>query len=298
MQFSENFGLKNIMILVDLNQVMISNLMGQLYSSKTNEVDEDLLRHMVLNGIRSYRNKFSEEYGELVICCDDTNNWRKDSFPYYKAHRKTNRDESDLDWPNIFNCLNNIRDELKEFFPYKHIRVNRCEADDIIGTICHTEGVALGDGKEKILVLSGDKDFIQLHGPNVKQYNPVLNKFVGKGEDPVIYIKEHILKGDRSDGVPNVLSDDNVFIEGRRQRPLSKKKIDAWVNEVFMTFTEEEQKNYSRNRRLIDLSCIPPELEEKIINEFIDAKVASRDKILNYFITKKLKTLIEVIDEF
>jgi hypothetical protein len=98
--------------------------------------------------------------------------------------------------------------------------------------------------------------------------------------------------------VPNVLSDDNVFIEGRRQRPLSKKKIDAWVNEVFMTFTEEEQKNYSRNRRLIDLSCIPPELEEKIINEFIDAKVASRDKILNYFITKKLKTLIEVIDEF
>ena len=159
------------MILVDLNQVMISNLMGQLYSSKTNDVDEDLLRHMVLNGIRSYRNKFSKEYGELVICCDDTNNWRKDSFPYYKAHRKTNRDESDLDWPNIFNCLNNIRDELKEFFPYKHIRVNRCEADDIIGTICHTEGVALGDGKEKILVLSGDKDFIQLQVyANVSQY--------------------------------------------------------------------------------------------------------------------------------
>ena len=91
------------------------------------------------------------------------------------------------------------------------------------------------------------------------------------------------------------MSDDNVFIEGRRQRPLSKKKIESWVNEVFMTFTEEEQKNYNRNRQLIDLSCIPPELEEKIINEFIDAKVASRDKILNYFITKKLKTLIEVI---
>ena len=149
------------MILVDLNQVMISNLMGQLHSSRTNEVDEDLLRHMVLNGIRSYRNKFSEEYGELVICCDDTNNWRKDSFPYYKAHRKTNRDESDLDWPNIFNCLNAIRDELKEFFPYKHIRVNRCEADDIIGTICHQEGVAMGDGKEKILILSGDKAIVQ-----------------------------------------------------------------------------------------------------------------------------------------
>jgi hypothetical protein len=126
----------------------------------------------------------------------------------------------------------------------------------------------------------------------------VLSKFVGQGEEPSIYIKEHILKGDRSDGVPNVLSDDNVFVEGRRQRPLSKKKIEAWVNEIIMTFTEEEKKNYNRNRTLIDLNCIPPELEAKIINEFNDVKVASRDKILNYFITKKLKTLIEVIDEF
>ena len=152
--------------------------------------------------------------------------------------------------------------------------------------------------QKKILILSGDKDFIQLHDNFVRQYNPVLNKFVGKGETPSLYIKEHILKGDRSDGVPNVLSDDNVFIEGRRQRPLSKKKINSWVEEVFMTFTEEEQKNYDRNRKLIDLSCVPPELQAKINNEFNDVEVASRDKILNYFITKKLKTLIEVIDEF
>ena len=96
------------MILVDLNQVMISNLMAQLHSRQSKEVDEELLRHMVLNGIRSYRTKFFEEYGEIVICCDDTNNWRKEHYPYYKAHRKTNRDESVLDWPNIFDCLNVI----------------------------------------------------------------------------------------------------------------------------------------------------------------------------------------------
>ena len=154
--------------------------------------------------------------------------------------------------------------------------------------------------KKKILILSGDKDFIQLHGPNVKQYNPVLNKYVGKGEEPSIYIKEHIFKGDRSDGIPNILSDDNVFIEGRRQKPLSKKKIDAWVNDVFFYthFTEEEEKNYNRNRKLIDLSCIPQNIEDKINDEFLNVKVATRDKILGYFINKKLKTLIEVIDEF
>ena len=287
------------MIIVDINQIMISNLMVQINGRNAVELNEDLVRHMVLNSLRGHNKKFRKEYGEMVIACDSKNVWRREIFPNYKAGRKATREKSQHDWDAIFSMLHTIKDEIRSFLPYKVIELETAEADDIIATLVKRIQNQVGPNHEKkVLILSGDKDFIQLHGPNVKQYNPVLNKFVGKGEDPVIYIKEHILKGDRSDGVPNVLSDDNVFVEGRRQRPLSKKKIDAWVNEVFMTFTEEEQKNYSRNRKLIDLSCIPPELEEKIINEFIDAKVASRDKILNYFITKKLKTLIEVIDEF
>jgi len=278
---------------------MISNLMVQINGRNAVELSEDLVRHMVLNSLRGHNKKFRKEYGEMVIACDSKNVWRREVFPNYKAGRKATREKSEHDWDTIFSMLHTIKDEIRSFLPYKVIELETAEADDIIATLVKRIQNQVGPNHEKkVLILSGDKDFIQLHSPNVKQYNPVLNKFVGKGEDPVIYIKEHILKGDRSDGIPNVLSDDNVFIEGRRQRPLSKKKIESWVNEVFMTFTEEEQKNYSRNRKLIDLSCIPPELEEKIINEFIDAKVASRDKILNYFITKKLKTLIEVIDEF
>ena len=278
---------------------MISNLMVQINGRNAVELSEDLVRHMVLNSLRGHNKKFRKEYGEMVIACDSKNVWRREVYPNYKAGRKATREKSEHDWDTIFSMLHTIKDEIRSFLPYKVIELETAEADDIIATLVKRTQNQVGPNHEKkVLILSGDKDFIQLHGPNVKQYNPVLNKFVGKGEDPTIYIKEHILKGDRSDGIPNVLSDDNVFIEGRRQRPLSKKKIESWVNEVFMTFTEEEQKNYNRNRQLIDLSCIPPELEEKIINEFIDAKVASRDKILNYFITKKLKTLIEVIDEF
>ena len=277
---------------------MISNLMVTL-SRDNMDLSEDLVRHMVLNSLRGHNKKFRKEYGEMVIACDSKNVWRREVFPNYKAGRKANRAKSEHDWDAIFSMLHNIKDEIRNFLPYKVIEIETAEADDIIATLVNRLQRRTGPNHaKKVLILSGDKDFIQLHNDNVRQYNPVLSKFVGKGETPSIYIKEHILKGDRSDGVPNVLSDDNVFVEGRRQRPLSKKKIEAWVNEVFMTFTEEEQKNYSRNRKLIDLSCIPPELEEKIINEFIDAKVASRDKILNYFITKKLKTLIEVIDEF
>ena len=280
------------MIIVDLNQIMISNLMMQINGRHAPELSEDLVRHMVLNSLRGHNKKFRDKYGEMVITADSGNVWRKKIFPNYKANRKATREKSDHDWPAIFEILGNIRTELKEHMPYRFIELDTAEADDIIGVLVKKYH------DQKILILSGDKDFIQLHNNNVQQYNPVLNKFVGKDENPSIYIKEHILKGDRSDGIPNVLSDDDVFVEGRRQRPLTKKKIEAWLNEMVMPMTEEEQKNYDRNRKLIDLSLIPPELEAKIHNEFDEVKVAHRSKILNYFITRKLKTLIEVIDEF
>ena len=279
------------MIIVDINQIMISNLMVQLYGKNGMELSEDLVRHMVLNSLRGHNKKFRKEYGEMVIACDSKNVWRRQVFPNYKAGRKANREKSEHNWELIFDILANVKNEIKQFLPYKVIELETAEADDIIAVL--TRRV-----KDKILILSGDKDFIQLHNERIRQYNPVLNKFVGKDENPSLYIKEHILRGDRSDGIPNVLSDDNVFVEGRRQTPLSKKKIEAWVNEVVPTFTEEQQKNYERNRQLIDLNCVPRELEDKINREFENVEVATRDKILNYFITKKLKTLIEVIDEF
>ena len=278
------------MIIVDINQIMISNLMVTIHRDNL-ELGEDLIRHMVLNSLRGHNKKFRKQYGEMVIACDSGNVWRKQIFPNYKAGRKANRAKSEHDWEYIFDLLSKVKNEIKQFLPYKVIEVESVEADDIIAVLCKRTN-------EKVLILSGDKDFIQLHNDRVKQYNPVLNKFVGQGENPSLYIREHILKGDRSDGIPNVLSDDNVFIEGRRQRPLSKKKIEAWCNEIVPTFNEEEQKNYDRNKKLIDLSCLPKEIEDKINNEFNDVKVATRDKILGYFINKKLKTLIESIDEF
>ena len=281
------------MIIVDLNQIMISNLMVQINGRNAVELSEDLVRHMVLNSLRAHKKRF-RDYGEMIIACDSGNVWRREVFPNYKAGRKKVRDKSGHDWTKIFEIMSKIKNELKEHMPYKVIDVDTAEADDIIAALVKKSYYT----DQNVLILSGDKDFIQLHNNRVKQYNPVRSKFVGQGETPSIYIKEHILKGDRSDGIPNVLSDDNVFVEGRRQRPLTKKKIASWVDEMVMTFTEEEQKNYDRNQKLIDLSLIPPELEAKIYNEFKEVKVAHRSKILNYFITRKLKTLIEVIDEF
>lgn len=213
------------MILVDMNQISLASVMMHLNMNKKIEPEIDMVRHMILNSVRMYRTMFREEYGELVLCYDSKHYWRRDYFPNYKRNRKKTRDDSNLNWDAIFECLNTIKAELKEFFPYKFLEVYGAEADDIIATLCKHYSV-----KEPILVLSGDKDFIQLHKyDGVKQYSPVQKKFV-KDIDPHTYIKEHVLKGDRSDGVPNFLSPDNTFVEDMRQKPLQKKKLEVWID--------------------------------------------------------------------
>jgi hypothetical protein len=291
----------NKMILVDLNQVMISNLMMQIGGKKNVAVEEDLVRHMVINSLRMYRTKFFKKYGELVICCDDKNYWRRELFPYYKIHRKKDRDESGLDWNMIFTVLNGIRDDIREKFPYKVIQIEHAEADDIIGSLCHRFGhLGITNGSaEPILILSSDKDFMQLQKyANVEQYSPMQKKFI-TCSNPARYIHEHILKGDRGDGVPNFLSDDDVFVNGKRQKPLATKKIDAWNGMSPEDYCDERMiRNYRRNQQLVDLDFIPEDIQNEANEIFDNYKLNERGKIFNYFIEKKMKNMMEVIGDF
>ena len=286
------------MILVDMNQVTISNLMVQINQSKTKSVDEDLVRHMVLNSLRMYRTKFGDKFGELVLTYDSRRYWRRDYFPNYKANRKKSRESSSLDWNSIFQSLNAIRDEIRETFPYKVVEVEGAEADDCIAAIVQHISVTPNEF-EQILILSGDKDFIQLHKHNfVKQYRPVLKKFINN-IDPSIYIREHVLRGDTSDGVPNFLSPDNTFVDGLRQKPMSTKKIADWIeSKPEDVFTEEMMRNYQRNKTLIDLECIPKELVGRILEAYREPPQGDRSKLLNYFIQKRLKNLMADIGDF
>ena len=283
------------MIIVDLSQVMISNLMMQLGNHTNTEVEEDLLRHMILNSIRSYNQKFKDEYGEMIIACDDRNFWRRDIFPYYKANRKKSREKSELNWTQIFDALHKIRDELKMFFPYRVIQVDSAEADDIIGSLV----MAKGDTNEKILILSGDKDFVQLQRyNNVKQYDPVQKKF-RTTNDTDRFIKEHIMRGDVGDGIPNFLSTDNCLVVGERQKPVLSKKLDAWVNQKPEEFCDERMlRGYRRNQQLVDLTFIPQNVQDNILTEYEAQAGKDRKNLFNYFIEKKLKNLIESINEF
>lgn len=284
------------MIIVDLNQVMISNFMAQIGNHTNIAIEEDLLRHMILNSIRSYNQKFKAEYGEMVIACDDKNYWRRQAFPYYKANRKKDREKSEIDWSSVFEILNRVRDELRDYFPYRVIRVDTAEADDIIATLV----AANGNTSEKILIVSGDKDFKQLQTYlNVKQYDPVRKRFIEENR-PERYLKEHIMKGDRGDGVPNFLSKDDVFVLAGRQKPLRQAKIDVWIElpdpESFCD--EQMLRNYRRNELLVDLSKIPDNIKEQVMEQYNAQANKTRDKMFDYFIDKRLKNLLTDIGIF
>ena len=281
------------MILVDLNQVLISNLMAQTRGQFDDLPDKDMLRHMVLNSIRGYNLKFKEEYGTPVLCADGANPWRRDFFPNYKHARRKGRDESEKDWTSLFKLISEIRDEIAKNFPYIVLHIDKVEADDIIAVL-----VKENHTKEKIMIVSGDKDFIQLHKyPNVKQYAPIQKKFV-EDEDPVRFLHEQVIKGDRSDGVPNILSPDDVFVTGTKQRPINKKRLEEWANIENIPLGSETKKYYERNKKLIDLDQIPGLIYNDILSKYNTYKVNDRTLLLTYFIENKLKSLIENINDF
>ncbi len=281
------------MVLVDLNQVLLAGLMAQIANQK-GKLEESLIRHMVLNIIRTHVKNFKNEYGEIVLCCDNRKYWRKEFFPFYKAGRKKTREKSDLDWHLIFDILAKLKQELKENFPYKVIDVDGAEADDIIGTL-----VPIYAPHQKILILSSDGDFLQLqmYGSNVKQYNPSQKKYI-KSHDPLLELKEKIIRGDKGDGIPNVFSPSDCFVRDLRQKPITQKVIEKYMTEDHNTWEDDGAKvGFSRNQTLIDLRNIPVDIKRKIINTYEETKPA-KGKLLNYFMEHKLKNLMDVIEEF
>jgi len=283
------------MILIDYNAIAIGNIITQKL-----DIDENLIRHMILNSIRMYRKRFHKEYGEVVIVADGGANWRKDVFPQYKYKRREGREESSLDWNEIFRIINNVREEIKENFPYKVVHVWECEADDAIAHIAYNTQ-EFGE-YEPVMIISADKDFAQLQTlSNVKQYSPMTKKFIVE-ENPRYQLMNLILSGDGSDGVPNVLSDDDCFVEGRRQTPLTKKKKEAIMADIEdgeLLYAASWYRNYCRNKQLIDLKETPKPVVEKIINTFKEQDPwKNKGKVFPYLVEKKLKLLLESVEEF
>ena len=296
------------MIVVDYNQTAIGSFMAEAKGSGNLEPNLDLLRHMIINSIRSYNKRWGEEFGELVIACDNRKYWRRSIFPYYKAGRKASRQKSDMDWGAIFDAVNLVRDEIMEVFPYAVIDVDGAEADDIIGTLAEYSQTVGEPGPlfedeitpEPFLIVSGDHDFKQLQKfSNVRQWAPAQKKWVKITEPAEVVLREHIIIGDKGDGIPNIQSADNVLVEGIRQTPIRKVKLNKWKYLKPEEWVSGEMSaGYVRNSTLVDLTKTPEDIKESIINNYKSQQGQDRSLLLDYFMKNKMKQMIDVIEDF
>lgn len=291
-------------ILVDFNQTIISSFhaVGKMNDV---EISLDMVRHLALNSLVSTRKKFHKEYGELVICVDGPDNWRKKVFPFYKANRAKSKQADDIDWAFVHSCIDTVRNELVEHFPYKVVQVVGCEGDDVIGTLVNyfQENELAGNGlfnePQKCLIISTDGDFKQLQKfKNVSQYSLIQGKFL-RESDPEDFLYRKIIKGDKGDGVPGIKSADDCFVMGVRQKPIYEKEIVEWKeSKPEEIFEGEMLDNWKRNQTMVDLDCTPAELQEKILSTYHEAHVAPRAGLLNYFIKYRLNNVRQELQYF
>ena len=260
----------------------------------------DLIRHATLSTLKSYKKKYGKDYGDIVVCCDGRNYWRRAYFEHYKASRKKNREASDLDWKMIFDTLGKIREEIKETFPYKVIHLDQCEADDIIAVLAkQTQEFGFN---EDVMIVSSDKDFKQLHKfKNVKQYSPLLRKMVTAKQSEIHgNMVEHIVKGDSGDGIPNILSKDDCFVTGTRQTPVSAKRLTEFMERgVDACRNDDEKRNWDRNQVLVNFERIPEDIQKTILDNYLNSKPkGDKMAIMNYLIANRCRLLLDEIEEF
>ena len=282
------------MIIIDYSQLCIATYMVAIGKYTNSPIELDLIRHMILNSIRSVNHRFKNEFGNIVIAVDDGNSWRRDIFPYYKANRKVARDKSDIDWSELYSCIGAVRTELEEHFPYVVIKVANAEADDVIGTLARH----CVQNQEHVLIISGDKDFIQLQADNifVKQWDNAHQRWVSHAE-PKRYLFEHVIKGDMGDGIPNVYSQDDHYItKAARAKPVRTKALEEmWAGGVG-ELTSSPQ--FKRNITLIDLKRTPAEIQSEILNRLQNYPKKAKSGLMTYFMKHQLKQLSTAIGEF
>jgi hypothetical protein len=297
------------MILVDYSQVALAAILTFQRELKGTESEvKNLIRHVTLSTIKSYKKKYGKEYGELVICCDGRKYWRKEFFEQYKGSRKKNRDASDLDWKLIFDTLSEMREDIAKHFPWRVIHVDRAEADDVIAIMSKwlqdnqlvQEGLV--EETQKVLILSSDKDFKQLQlYPTVKQWSPMQKKYITASKQEIRdFMIEHIVKGDTGDGVPNILSKDDVFMIGERQKPMSAKRLAEFIDKGFDACkNDDERRNWHRNATLVDFQFIPEDVQKSIVDTYLSNK-PNGDKmtVMNYLMEHRCRLLLEELEDF
>lgn len=291
-------------LIIDINNIayaMYHVAMKERTKFYNHYTNLDYFQYLVFVKIKNIKLRFPT--AEIVLAVD-SESWRKKYFKYYKARRIIAKVKSKYSFDDMFEIVNETLKDIKNIFPYKVIKTKYAEADDIIGTLINT----YGNTDIKFVIVSRDKDFMQLQKyNNVKQYDPITNKFV-LCDNPYYYLKSHIIMGDSGDDIPNILSDRDTFmIDNKRQKSCGIKKVNDILDEgleEFLNSNNTYRKRYGENQKLIELSIdtIPKSIWRRTLNQYRTYKTFDKDvqkNIRSYFKQKKhLTPLTKFIMEF
>jgi len=286
-------------ILVDFSAISIGNIASQRLPP-----DENLLRHMILNSLRAYNKKNRDKYGQMVICCDHSS-WRKTYYEFYKYSRKKGRDESSINWEEMFKIVNKVTDEIRTYIPWKVIQHKGAEADDIIATLAQSTQ-ELGKS-EPVLIVASDGDYkqLQVHS-NVKQISTLTKKMV-KEKNPHLWLFEQCVKGQGKDGVPNIFSPHDFYkrkVDGEdvgRQKAVSKKRLaDLWENRNNLEsyLPPEQWSAFMRNKKLMDFTMIPDEIQAEVMKQYDEYELPNFGGVMNYLIKNRAGNLLNDMNDF
>lgn len=309
------------MILFDFSQIIHNNL----YSFKEQMIAEGLettfgfLKHRTISMILSISNKYRDER-EIVLCADDRNTWRKDVHPYYKGRRKLRRKTDSFPWDEFYEHLNKFEEELKENFPFNFIKINKAEGDDVIGSLVYY--INKTKPSEKIIIVSNDKDFKQLHFSSmIKQYDPK-EKVEINTLNPKNELMWLILNGDSNDDVLNVKTTDADTLVNPDKRQITMwKEEKVWqhicnntvMDELLVDVKDSKTKkikvsreqlleNFKRNQKLVDLSKVPVDIQKEIIYKYEENKERipemSKMNLMQFFIKNRMVVLSDKINDF
>lgn len=247
----------------------------------------ELIIHDFLLQIRALEMKYKAD--GILVACDERNLWRKEIYPEYKGQRDKKRDPH-------YEEVRGIMDELKDFFnnftKIPAISVPRNEADDVIA-------IASRISTQKNVIVSSDKDFIQLINDKTILYSPPL-RAERETKDKEFELFEKCIRGD---------SGDNVFSAYPRVRT---KVLEAvWGDELAMANLFETKRKidgrkvgevYEFNKSLIDLDMIPQDhqdtISDKIIEEVSNGSKFNYLGMLRFFGQNNLKKLAKQEQKF
>jgi 5'-3' exonuclease len=202
---------------------------------------------MILNSAEEHMRNIYRQFrpGSFFFACDDSTYWRKEFFPEYKAQR-------------VETPMKLLVRRAAEEFKTKHakfcVQVSRAEADDVIY-------VATQVLKGLKIIVSTDRDFLQLLSSEVKLFNPMSNGFRTMDHSREFSLFMKCIRGDTSDNIPASYP---------RVTEKRLKKAFGCPDELELLLSNHLPDKtpvkvlYDRNKILVDFAHIPPEIQENI----------------------------------